>query len=159
MTGAVVLVVRLIAAAALYAFLGLALWIMWQELRQAASLASPRRIPPIRLEVRGRGQKSFVRLYSQPEVVLGRDPLSDLALTDKAVSARHARLSFHDGHWWVEDLKSMNGTRLNRERVVTSTVLTTGDEVKCGGVKVLITLPEDADLAHSLEGGIHDRAD
>ncbi len=95
MTGPVVLVVRLVAAAALYAFLGLALWMMWQELRRAASSAVGQTVPAIRLELKSRGQKPSVRLYSQPEVILGRDPLSDLPLPDKAVSARHARLSFH----------------------------------------------------------------
>ncbi|HEY5984216.1 MAG TPA: FHA domain-containing protein [Anaerolineales bacterium] len=146
MTGVVVLVLRLLAAAGLYAFLGYALWIMWRELRRNADAAVGNNAPPIRLEARSRNQTSVMRTFTQAEVVLGRDPLCDLVLADKAVSARHARLSFHDGQWWLDDMGSTNGTRLNRDPVDGSTVLTNGDEIKCGPFKVMVTLPlQDVD--------------
>jgi pSer/pThr/pTyr-binding forkhead associated (FHA) protein len=153
MTGVVVLVLRLFATAALYAFLGLALWMMWQELQRAAASAAEQRIPQIRLQIKVRGQEPALRLFSQPEVVLGRDALSDVALSDGAVSARHARLSFHDGQWWIEDLKSTNGTRLNRERLRVPTVMTSGDEITCGTARVLVTLPRKGGGRRSHRGG------
>ncbi|MFH1184205.1 MAG: FHA domain-containing protein [Chloroflexota bacterium] len=156
MTGPIVLVLRLLAAAALYTFLAIALWMMWQELRRTAALAAGHKVPPIRLEVSARGARPVVRFFTQTDVILGRDPLCDVPLSDKAISARHARLSFHDGQWWVDDLGSTNGTRLNRERVLVSTVLTSGDEIKCGSAKVLVTLPGEDSRRRSRRGEDHD---
>jgi pSer/pThr/pTyr-binding forkhead associated (FHA) protein len=141
MTGLVVMALRVLALLALYAFLGLALWIMWQELRRGLSASSGGSAPPIRLEVRSRNEEVVVRQFTQPEVVLGRDPASDVQLADRAVSAQHARLRYHHGQWWAHDLGSRNGTRLNRQRLDVPTVLTTGDEIRCGSVRMLVTLP------------------
>ena len=146
MTGPIVLLLRLLALAALYIFLGAALWIMWQALRRASEAASVGRVPALRLEIRQKGQPSAARTFTQAEAIIGRDPLSDIPLTDKAVSTRHARLSFHDGQWWLDDLGSTNGTRLNRERLLGATVLVSGDEIKCGAARLLVTLPGQRDL-------------
>lgn len=142
MTGLVVLALRVLALLALYAFLGLALWIMWQELRHGLSVSSGGSAPPILLEVRSRNSEPVVRQFTQSDLVLGRDPASDVPMADKAVSARHARLRFHHGQWWVHDLGSKNGTRLNGHRLGVPTVLTTGDEIRCGAVRMLVTLPD-----------------
>lgn len=144
MTGLAVLALRVVALFALYAFLGLALWIMWQELRRGLSAASGGSAPPIRLEVRPRNGEVVVRQFTQSEVVLGREHTCDVPLADKAVSAQHAQLRFHHGHWWIHDMASRNGTRLNRDKLGVPTVLTTGDEIKCGSVRVLVTLPAEA---------------
>lgn len=41
---------------------------------------------------------------------LGRDPTSDIVLTDPRVSWHHAELHVGDGHWIVDDTGSTNGT-------------------------------------------------
>jgi pSer/pThr/pTyr-binding forkhead associated (FHA) protein len=153
MTGLAVLVLRVLALFALYAFLALALWIMWQELRRGLSAASGGAAPPIRLEVRSRNRELVVRQFTQSEVVLGREHTCDVPLTDKAVSAQHVQLRYHHGHWWVHDLASRNGTRLNREKLEVPTVLTTGDEIKCGSVRVLVTLPAEGRASDGWEEG------
>jgi pSer/pThr/pTyr-binding forkhead associated (FHA) protein len=153
MTGLAVLVLRVLALFALYAFLGLALWLMWQELRRGLSAASGSGAPPIRLEVRSRNREVVVRQFTQSEVVVGRDPTADVPLADKAVSAQHAQLRYHHGQWWIHDLGSRNGTRLNRQKVEAPTVLTTGDEIRCGAVRVLVTLPAEAGAADAWEEG------
>jgi hypothetical protein len=151
-TGPIVLVLRLIALAALYAFLGLALWIMWQALRRASDAASVGRVPTLRLEIRQKGFPAAYRNFAQPNVLVGRDPLADVSLKDRAVSTMHARLSFHDGQWWIDDLGSTNGTRLNRERLMTGTVLAGGDEIKCGSTRLLVTLPDEVALTFEQKG-------
>ncbi len=78
------------------------------------------------------GEPQLIR-FSRPEVSVGRQPGSDLHLEDSAISARHARLTYHHGQWWVEDLHSRNGTFLNDERISASLVLATGDELRFGG--------------------------
>lgn len=140
MSGPIVLALRVLLALALYLFLGLALWMLWQDLRRTVLKASDRKVPLIRLEVQADHEDARVRAFSQPQVLLGRDPTCDVPLTDSSVSARHALLSFHHAQWWLDDLGSSNGTLLNHEKVETATVLTAGDEIECGRVRVLVTL-------------------
>jgi pSer/pThr/pTyr-binding forkhead associated (FHA) protein len=158
-TGPIVLVLRLLALAALYAYLGLALWIMGQTLRRASDAASTARVPVLRLEIRQKGQPAASHNFTQSEVLVGRDPLADVPLKDKAVSTRHARLSFHDGHWWIDDLRSTNGTRLNREPLTGATVLAGGDEIKCGSARLLVSLPGQGALMFEEPEARDDRID
>jgi hypothetical protein len=47
------------------------------------------------------------------ELLIGRHPGCEIVLSGSAVSRRHARLSFRDGSWILQDLHSTNGTILN----------------------------------------------
>lgn len=140
MIAPLVLVLRLIVLIALYAFLGFALWIMWKDLRRASAWAGGTNMPELRLAVTATGERPLLRTFWQPEVIVGRGVTCDLPLRDKAVSSRHARLSFHDGQWWVEDLDSKNGTFLNQGRLAVSTAVTNGDEIRCGSAAMVVTL-------------------
>ncbi len=66
-------------------------------------------------------------------IVVGRDPEADLWTEDPAVSRRHARFG-HDpeGHVYVQDLESTNGTFLHDRRVSIAR-LEPGDYVQLGG--------------------------
>jgi pSer/pThr/pTyr-binding forkhead associated (FHA) protein len=77
-------------------------------------------------------------VYRGTEIILGRDPTCDIPLMSETVSARHARFSFHHAQWWLEDLKSTNGTFLNEEAVITSVVIKTGDQIRCGDIYIKI---------------------
>jgi hypothetical protein len=46
----------------------------------------------------------------QSRTSLGTEPLNDVVLRDRHVSARHARLRWDGVGWWIEDLGSRNGT-------------------------------------------------
>ena len=139
MSAILVLVLRLLLALALYAFLGWALFTIWRELRTHSLIVSTQRIPPITMNwINNEGNIS--RQFTLPEIVVGRDPACDLVAPDEMVSARNARLSFHHNQWWVEDLQSTNGTFLNDERVYTATVLIDGDELRCGNLYLQVKL-------------------
>ncbi len=84
-----------------------------------------------------------LRHFAQPEIILGRDPGSDVPLLDDTVSARHARMTYHHGQWWLEDLASTNGTFLNNTPISMQTVITSGDEISCGSVSLTISLSEN----------------
>lgn len=44
---------------------------------------------------------------------LGRGPANDLRFDAGDLSTRHAQLSFDGAHWWISDLDSKNGVRVN----------------------------------------------
>jgi K+-sensing histidine kinase KdpD len=50
---------------------------------------------------------------------IGRRPGDDIQIqiADRHISRRHARLYWEDGHFWVEDLGSQNGTFVNNVRI------------------------------------------
>jgi pSer/pThr/pTyr-binding forkhead associated (FHA) protein len=139
------LVLRIMLAAALYAFLGWALYLLWRRLRQQSQSMEAAPVPGISLRLRQEdlepdAEKVF--RFSRSEVIIGRQSGSDLRLDDSTISAHHARLAYHHAQWWLEDLHSKNGTFLNQERVSSATVLTSGDALRCGGVELEIDIAE-----------------
>ncbi len=142
MSGPVVLALRALLALGLYAFLAWAFVNLWRDVQQEGTLLSGRRVPPISLTVAGRKPKT--RRYTQSEIVIGRDPACECPAEDDSVSARHARLSYHHNQWWLEDLGSMNGTRLNDQLVTMPTVLVSGDEFACGETRILVSMSDRA---------------
>jgi pSer/pThr/pTyr-binding forkhead associated (FHA) protein len=147
MTATVVLILRLLLAIALYAFLGWAFWTLLQDFKRQGDKLAVQKKPAITLHVRIDRGRENVQRFLQPEVVIGRDPNCDLALMDEALSAHHARLAHHHGQWWLEDLNSTNGTFLNREKLTTSAVVITGDQFKCGNTVFGIQVEESDGLS------------
>lgn len=62
--------------------------------------------------------------------VVGRDPDTDIALPSKLVSRRHARVSCHDGQYFIEDLGSRNGVIVNGQRIAGVTPITERDKIR-----------------------------
>jgi hypothetical protein len=67
----------------------------------------------------------------------------------RGVSRRHARIRFINDRYLVEDLESLNGTYLNRRKLVpfVPEVLHDGDEVRFGSLAFTVSLkqPEQAE--------------
>lgn len=131
MSAIVVLILRILMALALYGFLGWAFFTLWRDLKQQSDALTAQRLPEISLAFKD-SLPQAVKLFRQPEVTIGRDPTCDFPLSDETVSARHASLKYHHHQWWVEDHTSTNGTYLNKELLVTATVIVSGDELRCG---------------------------
>jgi hypothetical protein len=77
----------------------------------------------------------------QPVLTIGRDRTCDLVLADRTVSRLHAVLRRFGDEWFVEDLGSTNGTRVNRVRVRTATVVRAGDSLGLGGTAFRVERP------------------
>ncbi len=153
------LAARLLLAATLYAFLGWAFWLIWQELRQQAQQLTSPNLPALNLLRAGDARESALR-FSRAEVIIGRERGCDCCLDDKTISARHARLAYHHGQWWVEDLGSKNGTFLNLERVSLPVVLAAGDELRCGQVLWQVTMEGSEDNpADEKNPGVGEKSD
>ena len=140
MSGPVVLVIRILLAISLYAFLVWAFVGIWRDIKQQAVLLAARKIPPISLTI-DRGEPGRqVRHFLLPDVTIGRDPACECHVDDEAISARHARLSYHHNQWWLEDLNSANGILLNQGQLSMPTVVMSDDEFICGGTRFRIAL-------------------
>jgi hypothetical protein len=68
-------------------------------------------------------------------VTIGRRPDSDVLLDDVTVSRDHALIVRRSGDWYLDDLGSLNGTYVNRERIE-SRRLDDGDELQVGKYKL-----------------------
>lgn len=143
MSGPIVLALRLVTALALYGFLGWVLYYLYREVQRQSYTLANRRVPGISIMVRHEADAPVLKYFSQPEITLGRDPGCDVALVDDTVSARHAQLIYHHGQWWLEDLSSTNGTLLNNSAITMPTVITSGDEIRCGASRMGISLSEN----------------
>lgn len=147
MIATLVLLLRVLLAIALYAFLGWTLWNLLREFKQQSDKLATQKKPGITLLIKPDQGNESKQQFSQPEILIGRDTKCDVSITDEALSAHHARLTYHHGQWWLEDLDSTNGTFLNRERLTTAAVVITGDHFKCGNTVFGIQVEESDGLS------------
>jgi pSer/pThr/pTyr-binding forkhead associated (FHA) protein len=69
-------------------------------------------------------------------VLIGRGAGSDFVIRDATVSRRHAAIHREGYAWFVEDLRSKNGTRVNGVPVHGRAVIAPGDELGFGAASV-----------------------
>src|SRR5438270_612338 len=74
---------------------------------------------------------------------LGRAAANRIVLKDELCSREHAEVHCNGGAWRVRDLSSLNGTRVNGERLKEEVALAPGDEVHLGKTHLLFV--EDMD--------------
>ena len=84
-----------------------------------------------RLILLGDQQREY--LIAGVDRTIGRGASNDLVVDDEEVSAQHAKISFRDQSFWVQDLQSRNGTFVNGSRIGESTQLHNEDLLKIGG--------------------------
>ncbi len=53
----------------------------------------------------------------QQEIVIGRKSSCDIVLQFGNISSQHCRLTLSSGYWYVEDLHSTNGVKVNGQKV------------------------------------------
>ncbi len=63
------------------------------------------------------------------DLLVGRRESCDIVLRFANVSSHHCKLECHDGYWYIRDLNSKNGVRVNESRV-TEKRLDPGDELR-----------------------------
>jgi pSer/pThr/pTyr-binding forkhead associated (FHA) protein len=137
------LVLRLLGAALLLAFLGFIVWLIYQDMRLTAAQLANRQ--------REHGRLRIIASESQPELVardfpllvvtsIGRAPHNSIVLDDGYTSSEHALISLRGRQWWLEDLGSRNGTLLNTVTLDSPAVLSAGDLITVGDTQLKIEL-------------------
>lgn len=98
----------------------------------------------MRLRVVMADGRRFEREAQGDELVVGRSSHTGLSIPDRALSREHARFFRMGDAWFVEDLRSHNGTRVNDRNVVSPTPLAPGDRVSVGESVLMVELPGGA---------------
>jgi pSer/pThr/pTyr-binding forkhead associated (FHA) protein len=144
------LVLRLVAAAVLYSFLCIALYVIWRDLgntARAEAKSSQEQVPSVsdvfvprgRLQAISSGETELQVddvFELETHATLGRAPDNYIVLPDTYVSSYHARLDLRDGEWWLTDMDSRNGTLLNGVPIAKSVPLADGDVIGVGQVEL-----------------------
>ncbi|MGD2179110.1 MAG: FHA domain-containing protein [Anaerolineae bacterium] len=131
------LVLRLLLAGLLYAFLGAVLLLLWRDLTQATTqreTAQPRSHLVV-VETAGEqaSEPAMGTVFPLRAVTsIGRSPTNTVVIPDTYASSQHALLAEREGQWWLEDRNSRNGTMLNGGRIEEPTVVSTGDVIGVG---------------------------
>jgi hypothetical protein len=80
----------------------------------------------------GGGLRTGQSFVVGPELVIGRAADIDIQIDDSFASGKHARVFGRDGHVYIEDMNSTNGTYLNGHRVRTPELLHPDDKIHIG---------------------------
>jgi len=142
-----ILALRIAAIVLLYLFLLGVVLIMWRDWRavarqiEQARHSSARSLGRLVVIEGGKTDLAPGQSFALSVVTgLGRDPSNTVVIDVPFASTEHALLSLRGDRWWLEDLGSKNGTRLNGERLNAPAIVATGDEVGIGGVRLRIEL-------------------
>jgi hypothetical protein len=126
-------ILRLLIALLLYAFLATILVYLWKDLQSSKTIKHV--APDAYLE--GLEEIEIKSTYPLEEInLIGRAIDNTLILNENTVSGYHARLSFQQDQWWLEDLGSRNGTFVNELPVSEPLVITYGDVLGFGNTRL-----------------------
>ena len=127
-TDVVYQILRVLLSIVLYGFLCLVVWIIWQDVKSTRALISlSQSSKSILIDTSTTHRHDVIPITS-----LGRAPTNIIVLKDETVSMAHALITRRDALWWLEDLRSRNGTYLNDQPVTNPTVISSGDTITIG---------------------------
>lgn len=75
-------------------------------------------------------------------VVIGRGRSADVVIAEPTMSRSHAAFGYDGERFFVQDLGSTNGTRVNGSREKAKASLKRGDEIQLGKLRVQLELPD-----------------
>ena len=79
-----------------------------------------------------------------PGASIGREADNDIILDSEESSRYNSKLEFKDGEWFLKDLGSTNGTKLNDVNISTEVRLSEGDRIKIGNEVLLFRTSHNA---------------
>lgn len=103
-----------------------------QQARPKKQVARPARDVPSKIIVTDGPLVGTTVPLGNASIIVGRSPDSALVLNDSYSSSRHARFFQSEGHWYVEDLQSTNGTFVHGQRIDHPIPVKAGDSITIG---------------------------
>ncbi|MBV9120084.1 MAG: FHA domain-containing protein [Chloroflexi bacterium] len=118
----------------------------WSGLRKAAAardaVVAPASLVRLRVIAGGRNGLHDQAFDLWSSATLGRAPDNTIVLPDLSVSAHHAGIRQNNGQWWVEDLRSTNGTAVNERPIRAPSPVYPGDVIRLGEVQLRLEVDE-----------------
>src|SRR5258706_2675630 len=93
------------------------------------------------------------------EITIGRNDANMVRLTEKNVSRKHGRLVREEGHFYIEDLNSFTGIRLNGEKVHGKALVREGDLIQISEYDLSLQAGPDEKPQAPEGGGLGDDDD
>lgn len=140
----IIFTLRVASGLLLLALLGVILAYLWRDYQREASQVEAQRrtygsLVAMR-EVNGQLLKTGEIHPLLPITSLGRSPTNSVRIDDSFASSEHAVVILRGGQWWLEDRQSRNGTLLNDIPVTQPIVITHGDIISIGNLKLRLEL-------------------
>jgi DNA-binding NtrC family response regulator len=85
----------------------------------------------------GEGAPTSCDLSSGQSAWLGRNRSSTIVLKDQHSSRRHAEVYCREDRWFIRDCSTINGTKINGERIQAPSALRHGYEIAIGNIRLL----------------------
>src|SRR4029077_2407027 len=85
------------------------------------------------------GEKRCVWPLDGPVMGIGRSSRNTIHIPDGTISKDHAEVTLRAGQYYMRDLGSRNGTRVNGREAKEPTLMEAGDQVEIGHVLLLVT--------------------
>ncbi|HEY0141888.1 MAG TPA: adenylate/guanylate cyclase domain-containing protein [Thermoanaerobaculia bacterium] len=82
----------------------------------------------------------------KPDMSIGRTEGNDLVLNHPSVSRKHARVETRGNAWWIIDLKSTNGVKVNNNLISESPIIA-GDKILIGSVQLDVKAMPSVDFS------------
>jgi adenylate cyclase len=95
------------------------------------------------------GTRTFIS--SAARLILGRKKAQVDLSPDTQISQNHAVLSYEGGHWWIEDLGSLNGVFVNGTEIHQKTKISTTDRILLGETTLRVRPDEKDDATQAGE--------
>ena len=80
------------------------------------------------------------------DLSIGRTEGNDLVLNHPSVSRKHARIEARDGRYWLIDLKSTNGVKVNGN-LISESAVSAGDKILVGSVQLDVKAMPSVDFS------------
>src|SRR5260221_11334960 len=88
----------------------------------------------------GEGTPRVCELAMDRPVTLGRTRTNSIVLQDEHASRWHAEIYSEGGRWLIRDCGTLNGTKVNGQRIQQPTALTNGQVIGIGDTRLRLQL-------------------
>lgn len=138
------LITKYILVIIIYIFIFRIVRLIYADIKMiAAGEATASMLPHLKLitPVAGKDGEAVADIYPlvRESTIIGRADSCSIWLPDQYLSSKHAKIEKDKDHFYVEDLKSANGTYLNNVKLEEPTVLKEGDRISLGRMDLIFS--------------------
>jgi len=128
------LIMKFAIIAVVYIIIFVAFIIMYKDMKSGGKKKVKR--DPFGLEIIKPGKNSNLKMGGvipiQNSITIGRKEDNTLMLSDEYVSSHHVRIYIKNTDYFLEDMNSTNGTKLNSKKLVGKSIIKKGDTIQIG---------------------------